>query len=152
MTDADGHYIIPDLKASDFDIERRQQRLRNPFGTMVSPPTAEVRHPDFGPQRFEYLRVPSTVDATIQRVAVIEGQIRLAENGKPAVGVRVEFSNDMIYPDYWTRAKTDDEGRYRLVDLPAGNYHLSTKLAGYANLSRQKHATERWPEQTRPEN
>jgi beta-lactamase regulating signal transducer with metallopeptidase domain len=136
VTDADGHYIIPDLRAFDFD-NQPQQRLKNPFGGKATPPTFEVRHPDFGRQRFEYRRVPSTVNATVQRAAVVEGQIRFAENGKPAIGVRVEFSNDKIYPEYWTRAKTDDQGRYRLVELPPGNYQLSTKLAGYANLSRQ---------------
>jgi hypothetical protein len=136
VTDADGRYEIPDLQT--FDLAKQElQPTGNGFYDVSSARFAEVRHPEFARQGFKYTRIPSNVDVTIHRAAVVEGQIVLAEDNQPAVGVRVEFRNKTIRPDYWTRTTTDERGGYRLTTLPPGTYRFSARLNGRANLFRQ---------------
>ena len=104
---------------------------------MSGPWTGQVQHPDHARQPFQYTKVPSVVDVTIDRVAVVEGKTVLDENGQPAVGARLEFSNDLVAMDYWTRTQTDDRGRYKLATLPPGKYRMSVKLNGRPNLFRR---------------
>lgn len=134
-TDAAGNYEISDLWPFDLADQKPQPAGHGMF-TMLGNARAHIHHADYARQPFEYSKVPSVVDATVHRVAVVEGQIVLGDNGQPAVGVQVEFSNDLVGVDYWTRTYADDHGRYKLATLPPGKYRLSAKLKGRPNLFR----------------
>ncbi|MFC1758423.1 carboxypeptidase regulatory-like domain-containing protein [Planctomycetota bacterium] len=59
----------------------------------------------------------------------------MKESGSPAIGALVEFENETISADSWTRATTDEEGRYHIEKLPPGNYRVILKLAGRPNMA-----------------
>ncbi len=54
---------------------------------------------------------------------VVEGTVRDAKTGKPIAGVEIEsdhLAGSNFFPQNVVRAKTDADGRYRLVGLPQG--------------------------------
>ncbi len=57
----------------------------------------------------------------------IEGTVRLSESGKPLQGVTIRpFSKDNKHRfDRFPWTKTDENGYYRITNLPAGKYDLS---------------------------
>jgi protocatechuate 3,4-dioxygenase beta subunit len=134
VTDALGRYEISDLRP--YERESKLQPVGDGRMGSFGAPHAKVQHPDYARQVFQYTKVPSTVDVTLHRPAVVEGQIVTAENGQPAVGVPVQFCNDIVRADYWTRSITDERGRYKLAEFPPGEYRVNAKLKGRPNLFR----------------
>lgn len=126
-TDAEGRYEIADLARSDLADQKPE---------LWGPREARVYHPDYARQPFRYTQIPSTVDVTLHRAAIVEGQVVLSDSGMPAIGAQVEFWNDDVRRDNWTRSKVDDLGRYRIKDLPPGTYRVSARLKGRPNLFR----------------
>jgi beta-lactamase regulating signal transducer with metallopeptidase domain/protocatechuate 3,4-dioxygenase beta subunit/Leucine-rich repeat (LRR) protein len=137
VTDADGRYEIADLRP--FDLANQKPRP-GPNGTFMvaGPCIGQVQHPDYARQPFKYSKTPDTIDVKLQRVAIIEGQVLLDQTNDPAAGVRLEFWNDNVGPDGWTRTVTDQHGHYRLATLPPGVYRMSAILKGHPNLFREK--------------
>ena len=131
VTDADGRYEIGDLPVWDM----LGQLVQLGGGGMGGMHRGIVLHRDFARQVFAYTKVPDTVDVTLGKPAEVTGKIVLAESGKPAVGVLVMISNELIFSEPWTQTKTDDQGNYRLADLPPGRYLLATQLAGRTNMA-----------------
>ncbi|MHB9081797.1 MAG: M56 family metallopeptidase [Pirellulaceae bacterium] len=135
VTDAEGRYEISDLNRFDLANQEPQPAGNGVFDTLIAL-SAQVRHPDYSRQPFNYTKIPSTVDVTLHRSAIVEGQVVLSDSEMPASGAQVEFWNDAVRPDYWTRSKVDDLGRYRLANLPPGTYRVSAILKGRPNLFR----------------
>jgi hypothetical protein len=133
VTDAAGRYEISDLRPFDL-VNQKPQPAGNGTFTMFGESRAQVQHPDYARLPFEYTKIPSTVDATIHRIAEVGGQIVLGDNGQPANGAQLEFYNDLVSADYWTRTVTDDNGRYKMATLPPGKYRLTAKVNGRPNL------------------
>ena len=134
ISDADGYYEISDLRSFDVADQEPQPTGDGAFMS-VSHCYGRLLHPGYARDRFPYSKIPGVANVTVRRPAVVEGQIVLKESGSPAAGARVEFWNDTIAPDSWTRATTDDEGRYQIENLPPGDYHVNVKLAGRPNLA-----------------
>lgn len=135
-TDADGQYEIGDLKP--YDLAKQAPRAVGNGAFVVSTGSRlNIRHPDYARQLANYTKVPSTVDVTLGRAAVVEGIVTLPDGLHPVVGERVEFYCDAVSPDYWTRCVTDGNGHYRIGQLPPGKYRLSVAHAGQPNLFRQ---------------
>ncbi len=135
VTDAAGHYEISDLRPYSH-AKQKPQPAGNGLFTIYGKPRAQVRHPDYARQPFYYTKVPSVANATMHRVAEVEGQIVLGDDGQPVIEALLEFYNDLVAMDYWTRITTDDHGRYKLATLPPGEYRLSVKRKGLPNLFR----------------
>ncbi len=129
VTDADGKYQIADLRPWDATKQKPQPAGEGRYW-ITGGCNGTVLHPDYARQTFLYTRIPSTIDVTLQRRAAVAGQVVLAESGEPAANVRLEFSNDVIGPDWWTRATTDAQGHFRLNTLPPGQYKLTARLDG----------------------
>jgi len=143
-TNADGFYRIDDVESFDDSESKRRRidgstmRLTGRFGNVL--------HPEYARSFFRYTKVPSTLDLTLKRPAVVEGQIVLKENGLPAAGAQVEvyevlpddLSEPHVAADYWTRARTDAMGNYRVGNLPPGDYHIWVSMDGRPNLFRGK--------------
>ncbi len=134
-TDAEGRYEIADLDRFDL-ANQKPQAYGNGLWQMRGPSEGLVHHPDYARQPFRYTQIPSTVDVTLHRAAIVEGQVVLTDSEMPAIGAQVEFWNDDVSPDNWTRSKVDDLGRYRIKDLPPGTYGVSARLKGRPNLFR----------------
>ena len=66
------------------------------------------------------------------QVTSVEGQVFDAGNSAPLAGARVSFVR-LEAPDtsYAREAATDDSGRYRFEDVPAGRYSISIARLGY---------------------
>jgi carboxypeptidase family protein len=135
VTDAQGMYSITDLRPFDVANQKPQQ-TGNGAVTMITACLGKVEHPDYARQPFRYTKIPSTIDVTVHRSAVVHGQVVLAEKDEPASGARLEFWNDAVGPDYWTRATADSGGNYRLGNLPPGKYRMSARVQGRPNLFR----------------
>jgi len=88
------------------------------FGRIIKP--AGTDDPDF-----RLTRSPLTIlpDLVLEEPGEAEGEVRY-EDGKPAAGVRLYFSN---IPSRWVRGEvvTDEQGRYRLPRLQPDNYEVS---------------------------
>lgn len=138
VTDVAGRYEMSDLRPFDLANQKPQPGHNGWLSTMIGPYRAHVHHPDYARQPFEYTKIPNVVDVILHRVALVEGQIVLGETGQPAVGAQLEFSNDLVSSDYWTRATTDDSGRFELATLPPGKYRMSAKLKGRPVLFRRE--------------
>jgi protocatechuate 3,4-dioxygenase beta subunit len=135
VTDADGNYAITDLRP--FDVANHKPHPTGDGGfMMITACNGKVEHPDYARQPFRYTKIPSTIDVTVHKSAVVHGQIVLAEKDEPASGARLEFWNDTVASDYWTRTTTDAGGNYRLANLPPGKYRMSVRVQGRPNLFR----------------
>ena len=137
VTDADGYYEIADLRPFDLADQKPQPSGDGGF-IRTSGCYGQVRHAEYAQQPFLFTKIPSTIDVTMKRVAIVKGQIVTAEDGQAAVGARVEFYSDTVPGDYWTRTKTDADGRYELATLPPGEYRFFATLNGRPNVFRLK--------------
>ena len=83
VTDAEGRYKIADLNR--FDLANQEpQPAGNGVFAMVGALNAQVRHPDYSRQPFDCTKIPSTVDVTLHRAAIVEGQVVLSDSEIPA--------------------------------------------------------------------
>jgi beta-lactamase regulating signal transducer with metallopeptidase domain len=135
-TDADGRYEIADLRPFDVADQRPQPAGRGVF-IAYGASIGQVRHPDYARETIKYTKVPSNVDVTLRRAAIVNGVVLLSGTRQAAIGARIEFGNDDVPADYWTRAVVDELGEYHLASLPPGTYRMSITLKGYPNLFRQ---------------
>ena len=133
ISNADGFYEITDLPRIDLANQKPQ-----PWGdgtvSMVSGYSGDVQHPHYARDRFAVTRVPAVVDVNVQSAAIVEGTLVLKESGKPAVGAQIEFWNDNIHADHWTRATTDNKGYYKIESLPPGTYRVGIQTKDRPNL------------------
>jgi Carboxypeptidase regulatory-like domain len=67
---------------------------------------------------------------TPQGTATIAGRVVLADTGRPVKRARVSASGG---GRGMRTTLTDDQGRYRITDLAAGNYTISASKAGYVD-------------------
>ena len=135
VTDEKGFYEIYDLNAFD-SADQKPQPVGDGAFDWSPHSFGQIRHPDYAQSRFTFSKVPSVTNITLQRPAIVEGQITLKESGVPAAGVQVEFWNDLVGPDSWTRSTTDENGKYRIKGLPPGKYRTNAKLDQRPNLAR----------------
>jgi len=71
----------------------------------------------------------TNVQIRLVRSASLEGIVS-TESGQPAAGVEVwAFKQGAIFPSIRVKTQTDDRGRYRLFDLPPGQYALMSAVA-----------------------
>ena len=127
-TDADGRFEIADMRPYDM-LAYISVPAEEGGGSVGGPASLYVHHPNFPPQLIEYTKVPSEISGVLRRGASVKGRIVLAESGEPAAGARIEF-----YPHGWTpmshAAVADDQGRYELSKLPAGDFAMFVEFKG----------------------
>src|SRR5688572_14946017 len=64
--------------------------------------------------------------------ASIAGRVTSAESGAPVRRAEVVIANLERLPEPFATI-TDDDGRYEMRDLPAGNWQITVTKAGYAS-------------------
>ena len=101
VTDENGQYCISDLLPWN-TANQKPQPLGNGRWGIVTGTSGNVRHPDFAREIFKYSKVPDTINITMHRSAIVNGNVTLGETGQPAAGVQIEFWNDVVSADYWT--------------------------------------------------
>ncbi|MCO6047613.1 carboxypeptidase regulatory-like domain-containing protein [Aeoliella sp. ICT_H6.2] len=153
-TDAQGRYSIDD--AAPFDREQYDKAMLEAGDSLLLdvwvaaepavgesegrlPPVLSVTHPDYALKRVPYDAIPGTTDVQLELSAVITGRV-VDVDGKPLGGGQVQayseigFSPDAdtVYGQFSLSAETDDEGRYRIEQSPAGVYDLQLVVANSA--------------------
>lgn len=142
-TGLDGRFVIPRVAPGYYYVVVEYPGYISPTAQFTSD---DLAHPSLEMQKFIAGVLPtvavdpsrvSTVDIQLRRGASISGSIRY-DDGSPAPGlnIRVLRKNPS---GKWVgvrvkgavgsnRAASDDQGHYRIVGLPAGEYILETKL------------------------
>lgn len=134
VSDEEGRYEISDLRPFSLAGQVAQSADDGESKWVISAYFAEVEHGDYARQRFPVEAIPGDTDVTLQRPAIVEGVVTLDHSDAPAAGARLEFWNDTISPDHWTRVTTDSTGHYKIGILPPGDYRLSVRFEGRPNL------------------
>ncbi|QDV74307.1 M56 family metallopeptidase [Botrimarina mediterranea] len=140
VTDAEGRYAIDDLPAKDYQRFRQEQLRRHQQASesysaalFQSPSTIEASHPDYAVATAPLPRSPGEVDLQLLPRADLTGRV-VDEEGGPLAGVRVVISAKWQTPpaptggaNNWVPAQavTDDAGRYRVSNLPPGDYEVA---------------------------
>ena len=75
-------------------------------------------------------RIDAVRGASLPRAVTITGTVTDQRSGQPLPGVQVNIVGTMI------GAATDAQGRYRIVNAPAGSARLRARLLGYAAVER----------------
>ena len=103
-----------------------------------------VTHPDYAVTTVRGGDVPGETDVVMAPAAAIQGRVVEFATGKPAAGVQVKASGAPTTPEAEERSdvhaddgarlyldtlhtastRTDEEGRYRLANLPVGKYDV----------------------------
>ena len=148
MTDAKGVFAINDLEEYKFVEPEVPVAMR--LSTYQLPPGLVVRHPDYEGTPVPFTKVPDQLDIVLDKGAVITGMVVDGETGRPAPGLTVALQGidkHMAYvpvredgrltfrckgstsrvekaQNYWTTARTDEGGRYRLTSVPAGKFNI----------------------------
>jgi hypothetical protein len=142
-TGLDGSFTIPRVAPGYYYVVVEYPGYISPTAQLTSD---DLAHPSLEMQKFIASVLPtvavdpnrvSTIDVQLRRGASISGFIRY-DDGSPApdldlrvlrknssgkwVGVRIQGAEGN------NRPASDDQGRYRIVGLPAGEYVLETKL------------------------
>lgn len=130
ISDENGDYEITDLRSLDL-AKAKPHPQGDGSSIVVSGYFGTVRHRDYARDRFSVSKVPGTVDITLHAPAIVEGQIILEENGKPAAGAAIEFWNANV--DRWT-AVADENGRYEIKQMPPGKYRVGVRFVNRPNL------------------
>ena len=134
-TQPDGWFAVTDLSPwkQEDHVRERPGGIRE-----VPSPSFRVQHPDFATASVRYQEIPNQdeIDIVLQPAAAISGVVTY-HDGRPAPGVPVRLQgvpdrdqdreND---PTSWAEAVTDEEGRYRLTSLRAGQYNVWPTASG----------------------
>lgn len=96
-----------------------------------------VTHPDFAVAAVQGGNVPGTTNVQMAPAAAIAGRVVHFDSGKPAAGVLVKAAgrpknSTELLPDevpssdsvHSAATRPDEQGRYRLANLPAGTYGI----------------------------
>ena len=132
VSQADGSFEISDIQSWD-GSQTSVIEKGNMFVDSVNLGRGQVLHPDFPRQIFSVAKAPDILEVTVRPAATVEGQVTLKESGKPAVGARIELQNDRAVQP-WIKVLTDENGRYRIENLPPGNCRLSIVFPERPNL------------------
>ena len=139
-------------RESDNHVRALQANRQNPYelSNVFDPATTTtvsdliVSHPDFAVTTKRGGNVPGTTDVVLVPAAAIEGRVIEFATGRPAAGVEVraaglikQRTSDKVTNDTVTSgarvdltgvhsasSRTDDDGRYRLKNLPEGTYSV----------------------------
>jgi beta-lactamase regulating signal transducer with metallopeptidase domain/protocatechuate 3,4-dioxygenase beta subunit len=148
VTDAKGVFAIDDLEEYKFIEPDVPVAMR--LSSYQLPPGLVIRHPDYEGTPVPFTKVPDQLDIVLDKGAVITGMVVDGETGRPAPGLTVALQGidkQMAYvpvredgrltfalqgvdkqsrkaQDYWTTARTDQGGRYRLTSIPAGKFNV----------------------------
>jgi beta-lactamase regulating signal transducer with metallopeptidase domain/5-hydroxyisourate hydrolase-like protein (transthyretin family) len=126
ITDARGVFVIDDLAEFKFVEPSVPVELR--LATHLNPPSLAIRHPDYEGTPIPYRQVPDRMDIELAKGAVITGLVVDGETGRPAAGLTLALqgidNQNQKARHYWTTARTDQAGRYRLTSLPAGKFNV----------------------------
>lgn len=69
---------------------------------------------------------------------VITGKV-VTDDGQPLVGVGVQVSKSVGDKSVYRNVIADEEGNFRVVDLPAGSYRIDAFVKGYVNVSSESY-------------
>ncbi|NLE36419.1 MAG: carboxypeptidase regulatory-like domain-containing protein, partial [Pirellulaceae bacterium] len=157
-TDADGRFTITDLpewnigssdvivhpggtsvtitgRFSPHDTEDSETERRSTHLAMAALQGLIIQHPGYATAPLKVQRVPSKTDVTLRRAATIEGRVTDAATGKPVARTTLLAKGTGKDGNYWVgESATDDEGRYRIGALPAGEYNVQTQTLDRANV------------------
>jgi hypothetical protein len=137
-TDAAGRFDVADLPAGTYLVD--VEPVVGFVGTPLPPDTVLAD------------RQTREMTIRVDRTGAIEGRIH-DESGEPILGVRVEavrrkeLAGQVEMSVNGARATTDDRGKYRLFNLPSGEYYV---VASVPTVQRATHAappseeSERW--------
>ncbi len=73
--------------------------------------------------------------AAAQPTGTIAGQVTDAKSGAPLPGVNI------VLPELDRGAAADNEGRFRVTEVPAGTHQLTARFVGYASTTRTVQVT-----------
>jgi beta-lactamase regulating signal transducer with metallopeptidase domain len=126
-TNALGQFAIDDLGKYQY-IEPKDvpHAVRS---TSQRPIDLVVEHPEYVMTRIPCERFPDEKAIALEKGSVLTGRVVRADTGQPAVGLAVAVERlmpegeDAWEERFWTYARTDHNGRYRLK-LPAGQFDL----------------------------
>jgi hypothetical protein len=153
----DGSFTIPHVEPGVYYVLATQRGYVSPLTSMYAPPagsaaadSGKVKKPVMtAPRIVVQSNLPASVNVIIERGAAVSGTI-LYDDGSPADGVRVVVlvrtkngwtplpSSPVASQSY--SASSDDQGRYRISGLPAGDYLLEATLSiqgMYYNVNEQ---------------
>ncbi len=117
------------------DTEQSQAEQRSTHFAIMVPQMLVIRHPDYAAAPLKVEQLPSKVEVTLRPSAVVEGRVSDAATGKPLTGIHLLAKGTGKNGNYWVgEAKTDDQGRYRVDSLPAGEYNLQTQTLDRPNV------------------
>jgi hypothetical protein len=134
----DGGFTMPHVEPGYYYLVVQYPGYVSPVSQLTR---EDLAHPSLDMQKFIASVLPSvsvasnrvtTTDIHIQRGAAIRGTIRYDDgNPAPDLDIRV-LRKDKT--DHWKlipnlASSSDDEGQYRIIGLPAGDYILQTDLA-----------------------
>ncbi|UWZ85982.1 MSCRAMM family protein [Occallatibacter riparius] len=142
----DGSFTIAHVEPGTYYVIATQQGYVSPLTSVYVPPAGQPTSDPAKPKKpvmtapriVVQSNLPVSVNVSIERGAAVSGAI-LYDDGSPAVGVHVSI---LVHAkDSWTAlpsspvasqsyaSGTDDQGRYRISGLPAGEYLLEASLS-----------------------
>ena len=89
------------------------------------------------PVKYLALLAVLLLPATVFAQATLTGTVRDTSGGV-LPGVTVEAASPALIEKVRT-AVTDDTGQYRIIDLRAGTYTLTSTLPGFTTVKRERH-------------
>lgn len=134
----DGSFTMPRVEPGFYYLVVQYPGYISPVSQLT---LEDLAHPSLEMQKFIASVLPTvsvasnrvtTSDIRIQRGAAIDGIIRF-DDGSPAPDLSIAVLRK-DKKDKWTRVAnisggSDDQGRYRIIGLPAGEYILETDLS-----------------------
>jgi hypothetical protein len=138
QTMLDGSFTMPHVEPGYYYLVVQYPGYVSPVSQLTR---EDLAHPSLDMQKFIASVLPSvsvasnrvtTTDIHIQRGATIRGTIRY-DDGSPAPDLDIRILRK-DKTDHWKLipnlgSSSDDEGHYRIIGLPAGDYVLQTDLA-----------------------
>jgi 5-hydroxyisourate hydrolase-like protein (transthyretin family) len=118
VTDADGRYSISDMASWAPQVKRE--------GKMTSTTQIffTVLHPGYGMARPTYTQIPSQVDVTLEKAAILEGRVFDKVTGQPAANAKVSIQG-VSRTDGFGETRTNPDGTYRMTAVNAGTYNIT---------------------------
>jgi Carboxypeptidase regulatory-like domain len=131
--------VISDLE--EYKYVEPKVPVEMPIATHLRPRNLVIQHPDYEATPVPYTQVPGGLDIELTKGAVITGLVVDGQTGRPVPGLTVssqgihkfvvegerlvETGQSEKAENYGTRARTDQNGRYRLTSLPPGKFNIS---------------------------